>query len=159
MMEHGKIIPLGAGCAPLEAAGGHDPAAPAPRSLQKHQPQFLQSCSLSKSPLWLHCCPHPAWIQAPGSHQVPAPTPPPPALHAAESEPTRGCAQRAGCSVFPYKKQPGTSLPCGRAPPKAQHAVHHEWLSDLTHLLNCYYACLLITSSGKQRGQKFDIER
>lgn len=32
---------------------------------------------------------------------------------------------------------------------QAQHAVNHECLSNLTHLLNCYYACLLITSSGE----------
>lgn len=43
-------------------------------------------------------------------------------------------------------------------PPKAQRALHQNWLTYLTHLLNCYYTCRLITSSGNQRGHKFDIE-
>lgn len=45
-----------------------------------------------------------------------------------------------------------------KAPPKAQRALYHNWLTYLTHLLNCYYTCWLITSSGNQRGHKFDID-
>lgn len=45
-----------------------------------------------------------------------------------------------------------------KTPPKAQHALHHNWLTYLTHLLNCYDTCWLITSSGNQRPHQFDID-
>lgn len=45
-----------------------------------------------------------------------------------------------------------------KIPPKAQRALHNNWLTYLTHLLNCYYTCWLITSSGNQRAHKFNID-